>query len=363
MSGNTRSDLQLFNAALLRLGETKLVTAVDGSDTSKFGAIAGSEYYQTRDEELRAHTWKFAVKRQKLVSAYADASGSWGSASATLTLTGITLITFTATAALVAASDLQSRTLSAASLTPTPAWVGKSISGTGIPAGTIVEGVDWIAKTVRLSKKVTASGAGVTFVLSPVRVGWLVTTGLAAGGNQPAVPAGIPSGTFVIAVVGNTITMSELSTAAGSASVCLQADNKVGAWYVYNAPADALRDTQVYVLMPTCSFLWPFGDVEKSSVPSKHEGAVVYTNLDPDNAYIAYIAQITDAALFDSLFADALVCRLASKIALYVTGGDKLMDRFASEYMALLNRAQTYNLAEMDIVEEGNPFWTDREGW
>ena len=44
-----------------------------------------------------------------------------------------------------------------------------------------------------------------------------------------------------------------------------------------------------------------------------------------------------------------------------VTGGDKLEDRFLAEYQALVARAQTYNLAEMDMEPEGDPFWTDRE--
>jgi len=360
MPGNTLTDVQIFNAALMRLGETKFVTAVDGSDTSKHGLIAGSEYYRTRDEELRLHVWKFAVKRTALVQSKADASASWTSGSAALALTGITLITFTANAALVAASDLQSRTLLSPSITPTPSWIGKTISGTGIPPGTIVEGVNWIDKSVRLSKRVTATGTGVTFTLSPVRVGWRVSTGFAPGGSLPVEPSGIPSGTIVIDVAGNTITMSNLATASGSGAICLQKENTIGHWYVYNEPADTLRDSEVYVLYPTSSFLWPFSALNRSCVPSQHEGDYIYTSLMPDLTYVAYVSQVTDPALFDVLFTDALIARLAAKIALPITGGEKLNDRFSSEYMGLLARAQMANLAEMEMIEEGNPWWTDR---
>ena len=360
MPGNTLTDIQIFNAALTRLGETHLVTAVDGSDTSKLGLIAGSEYYRTRDEELRLHTWKFAVKRSKLVQALVSASASWGSGSATLTLTGVDLITFTANAALVAASDIQSRTLLSPSIPPTPAWVGKTISGTGIPAGTIVEGVNWIDKKVRLSKRVTATGTAVTFTLSPVRVGWVVSTGFAAGGTVPEAPAGIPSGTIIIDVAGNTLTMSNLSTAAGSTSVALQKDNSIGYWYTYNEPADALRDSAVYVLYPTNTFMWPFSNLSKICVPSQHEGDYIYTSLEPNSTYVAYVSQVTDPSIFDVLFTDALIARLAAKIALPVTGGDKLNSLYSSEYMGLLARAQIANLAEMEMVEEGNSWWTDR---
>ena len=64
---NTLTDIQIFNAALMRIGESKPVTAVDGTDTSKYGVIAGFEYARTRDEELRAHVWKFAVKRLVII--------------------------------------------------------------------------------------------------------------------------------------------------------------------------------------------------------------------------------------------------------------------------------------------------------
>ena len=62
MAGNTLTDIQIFNRALLRMGESvdNFVTAVDGSDTSKYGVAAGYEYYATRNEEIRAHKWLFA---------------------------------------------------------------------------------------------------------------------------------------------------------------------------------------------------------------------------------------------------------------------------------------------------------------
>ena len=50
---NTLTDIQIFNAALRRLGESKGVSAVDGSDPSYHGTLAGDIYYATRDEELR----------------------------------------------------------------------------------------------------------------------------------------------------------------------------------------------------------------------------------------------------------------------------------------------------------------------
>jgi hypothetical protein len=62
------TDVAIFNKALIRIGQPyDQVTAVDGTDTSKYGIIAASEYQSTRNEELRMNEWKFAVKRQAIV--------------------------------------------------------------------------------------------------------------------------------------------------------------------------------------------------------------------------------------------------------------------------------------------------------
>jgi hypothetical protein len=62
------TDVQIFNKALHRLGEfLSDVVAVDGTDTSKYGLIAGSEYQATRNEVLKGHSWVFAMQRALLV--------------------------------------------------------------------------------------------------------------------------------------------------------------------------------------------------------------------------------------------------------------------------------------------------------
>ena len=365
---NTLTDIQIFNAALRRLGESKGVSAVDGSDTSYHGTLAGDIYYATRDEELRAHNWKFAAKRSLLVSSYIAATASWGSGATSATLSGVSIVNFTADCALVAASDLQSRTLQNCSVTPNPAWIGQNISGTGIPSGTIVQGIDYVANTIRLSKRVTATNATNPVSLCPVLNGWLVTTNLYSGNVTPTFPPGIAANTFISKVVSPgttvTLTLSNATTAAGSAvSVVLQPLNAMGTWYMYNEPADAIRDTALYVILPNFVYIWPFTVVHQNSYPSRREGNYIYTDLDPGagNVYGAYIAQVTDPSLYDSLFVDALICMLAAKLATPVTQGKMLKDEFISEYTGRITRAQTYNLAEMEMEPDGDPFWTDRE--
>jgi hypothetical protein len=61
------TDVTIFNKALARIGESYMtVTAVDGTDTSKYGVLAGYEYQATRNEELRANDWLFAITRVQL---------------------------------------------------------------------------------------------------------------------------------------------------------------------------------------------------------------------------------------------------------------------------------------------------------
>jgi hypothetical protein len=369
MAGNTLSDVQIFNRALLRLGESvdNFVTAVDGSDTSKYGLAAAYEYFATRNEELRAHNWLFSIKRVALIQAYLNSIGSWTSGNASMTLAGVTIVTFTANSALVANADLQSRTLLSCSIPPSASWVGQNISGTGIAPDTVVRGINYLNSSIVLSRPVTATNTGTTFYLTPLRVGWMVTNALAPGNTLPNYPAGIASGTIItaISVAGSTVTLTlNLPTTANGSSVslCLQAQNNVGYWYMYQKPADALRDDYVYVLLPDFVYIWPFSVIHQDFFPSQVEGQYIYTDLDPNNGnpYCAYIAEVTDTTLFDQLFVDALVLKLAFKLCPYATGGDKLTAEIMMLYEQAVAKAKEFNLVEKDSDIEGNVWWTSR---
>lgn len=61
------TDVNIVNMALTKIGSSyDQVTAVDGTDTSKWGQWAGLWYQQTRNAEIRLNEWKFAVKRVSL---------------------------------------------------------------------------------------------------------------------------------------------------------------------------------------------------------------------------------------------------------------------------------------------------------
>ena len=63
------TDAQVFNKALLRLGEKAgKVFDVTGLDSSYYGVMAFQEYQSTRNEELRLNNWIFALKRAPLIA-------------------------------------------------------------------------------------------------------------------------------------------------------------------------------------------------------------------------------------------------------------------------------------------------------
>jgi hypothetical protein len=64
----TVTDVQIFNRALARLGSGATVSAVDGTDASQWGTLAGLEFQATRNEELKTTPWRFAIQRALLVA-------------------------------------------------------------------------------------------------------------------------------------------------------------------------------------------------------------------------------------------------------------------------------------------------------
>lgn len=62
------------------------------------------------------------------------------------------------------------------------------------------------------------------------------------------------------------------------------------------------------------------------------QGRRLLAGCQPDALVITYIDDVEDATRFDPLFTDALVCRLAEKLALPVTGSHSLRHSLLNEY-------------------------------
>lgn len=81
------TDTQIANLALAKLGEQVVrVTAVDGTDTSKYGKLLAQLYELTRQEEIRSFKWQFAVQRVNVVQAQVTTLATWTAGSNIMTV-------------------------------------------------------------------------------------------------------------------------------------------------------------------------------------------------------------------------------------------------------------------------------------
>ena len=75
---------------------------------------------------------------------------------------------------------------------------------------------------------------------------------------------------------------------------------------------------------------------------------------------LKYIEQVLDPTKFDSMFADALVLRLASKLAVTLANSAGLYQALQQEFAAVMRMAQDATAQEKQI-DSADPWWTDRQ--
>jgi len=137
------TDVQMVNKALWRAGQAydAAVTDVSGLDISKWGQWAALEYQSTRNEELMANEWKFAIKRAALPLAMIQQTASWFANS--------NIMTVGSTAGLFAGWTITSA-------------LGQNLPPTGIPVGTVIASIV-SATQITISNNATANGSGTVF--------------------------------------------------------------------------------------------------------------------------------------------------------------------------------------------------------
>lgn len=291
MSVKALTDIQIFNEALKRLGlSSGFVTAIDGTDTSKYGTLAYPTYYLTRDAELRSNDWARVRKRVTLSQAYVDDTGcSWTSG----------------------------------------------------------------------SKNVTVTDS------SNIKVGWVIGTNLIQGTNPPPQPpTGIVSGATVASITdGTTIVMSDNATASGSGEIIFQQNNGTGYLFVYEAPSDELRITDIYAVYPASAYLFPYQIEHTVSYPFRYErddtGEYIYTDLYVESGSVMaeYIYEPADGTTpFAMDFIDALVYRIASQLCMAITRDAQLKMAIDQEYLALMIRAFGTSNREQQQDNIGEPW-------
>lgn len=76
---------------------------------------------------------------------------------------------------------------------------------------------------------------------------------------------------------------------------------------------------------------------------------------------LKYIEQVIDPSKFDSMFAQALALRLASKIALEFTKAGGIVQAIQGEFSAIMKAAKD-NASQEQQPDESEGWWTDRTG-
>lgn len=355
------SDVQVFNQALLRLGETAYpVTAVDGSDTSKFGKMAYPLYYMTRDEELRSYRWQVAKKRAQLVQAQVVTNSTWVSGNQTVTV--------------------------ASSVGILPGWIlanvqqqggGSLALPPGIPAGTVVSGI--VDSThITISQAPTANGSGnIYYQVNNLTGYWYAYIAPSDMLRMDSVYAVFPNFTYLWPFkIQHTIQFSYILEAgyiytdldpgngnpvveyvcADNSSILTGTANLAGTIHVTGVAG--ITVTQAMVGDPVVGIGIPPGTTIAAYVSSSAFDLSVAASTTLTGGTIYVVPQNVPQTPMD--FAEALILRLASKMAMAVTHDlNKKKDVF-TEYAGVVQRAQGNNNIERVNDEMGTPWWTDR---
>ena len=122
---------------------------------------------------------------------------------------------------------------------------------------------------------------------------------------------------------------------------------KFGMAFAYQLPTDCLRVFEVNGYNPG-----------RRRRPWDIEGQLLVTNA--ESAWVRYIARVTDCNQFDALFVDALAVKLASKIAMPITGSGAIAGGFLTEYEKLTgSKARRTDAFEGD--PDRSPAWVNSD--
>jgi hypothetical protein len=95
----------------------------------------------------------------------------------------------------------------------------------------------------------------------------------------------------------------------------------------------------------------------ENNVPFKIEGNYLVSN--SDNIKLKYIGRITDPNLYDSLFINVLVLRLAYEISFSLTSQTSLGDNIYKQYLLALEEAKNQNSQDDNELPIQDSTWTN----
>ena len=111
--------------------------------------------------------------------------------------------------------------------------------------------------------------------------------------------------------------------------------------YAYQLPADCLRVVRLY--QPNSDW--------------KIVGRELHTN--DSSVFLEYVADITDEGLWDSVFVDLMILKLAIDMCYAITGSTEMLGALRSEYSQVMREAKQFDAMEDFPRQWDNGTWYD----
>jgi hypothetical protein len=109
----------------------------------------------------------------------------------------------------------------------------------------------------------------------------------------------------------------------------------------YVIPSDCLRILSIY----------------NYTGPWRREGQRLLVDIDSsssDSCYVRYIKKVTDVSDFDPMFVEALVYRLAAKLAIAIRNDEDLAERYEKKEIMMVMKAERLHAIEDTSYEDEN---------
>ncbi len=184
------------------------------------------------------------------------------------------------------------------------------------------------------------------------------TPNLVFTGQVPGALVGMSvSGTGIAAgsiIISNTAILAVMSAnATGTASVTITVSIQKGAFaYAYSVP-----------VLPVCLKVLEVGNVKENQfeVVGAGSGRRVLANIATTVGQLAirYVEQIVDPSRWDAMFKDALVIRIASKLAVPLVKSPQMAQFLQGEFAAIFSKAAMASSSER-VMDTGEEFLTTR---
>jgi hypothetical protein len=158
---------------------------------------------------------------------------------------------------------------------------------------------------------------------------------------------GIPVGARIVSILNQTMTLDRVATAAGTVEMLMY----LPMLRLLSTGADRFATRQVvdgHIMSNAVSDL----------ASTRTTSLLVVVDI-PNRLEVQYTEQVIDPSKFDPLFTDALVLRMAQKMAPPSSTNRSLGRDLAAEFSSIMREAMIASSREA-IVDEPEPRWTDR---